>query len=81
MLRQGRRPVKLTGMPQFATAAASSREKAAEDRTLAAIADIAAIARAGLPAAVADGLIGPLRGRFRALPDDVAVVVGRLDDG
>jgi len=47
----------------------------------AAIADIAAIARAGLAAAAADALIGHLRGRFRALPDDVAVVVGRLDDG
>ncbi|HEY7375489.1 MAG TPA: SpoIIE family protein phosphatase [Polyangia bacterium] len=44
-----------------------------------AIADIAAIARAGPPAAAAEALVRDLRGRFRALPDDVAVVVGRLD--
>lgn len=45
------------------------------------IADIEAITHAGLPAAAAEALVRHLRGRFRALPDDVAVVVGRLDGG
>jgi serine/threonine protein phosphatase PrpC len=44
------------------------------------IADVAAIARTELPAAAAEALVRQLRARFRALPDDVAVVVGRLDD-
>jgi serine/threonine protein phosphatase PrpC len=44
------------------------------------IADIAAVTRAGLPAVAAEALVNHLRGRFRTLPDDIAVVVGRLDD-